>query len=286
MTNIKFAFFGTPEVASQTLDILLANNLLPSLIITSPDKRAGRDLKLTPSPVSIWAKNHNIKCLKPEKLDDRFLDELFRLTDQEKIDIYLVVAYGKILPEALIKYPPKKTINVHYSLLPKYRGASPLESAIQNGENQTGVTIQEIEYKLDSGPILATQKIPIDIMTTKAKLKEELIEGGANLLIRTLNQIKDGTINKIPQDENQATFCGKIKKEDGLIDPQGNDLENWNKYRAFYGWPGIYFFADKKDKKIRLKITQASFINNKFTIEKVIPENKKEISYSDFLRQK
>lgn len=286
MTNIKFAFFGTPEVASQTLDILLANNLLPSLIITSPDKRAGRDLKLTPSPVSIWAKDHNIKCLKPEKLDDIFLDELFRLTDQEKIDIYLVVAYGKILPETLIKYPPKKTINVHYSLLPKYRGASPLESAIQNGENQTGVTIQEIEYKLDSGPILATQKIPIDIMTTKAKLKEELIEGGANLLIRTLNQIKDGTINKIPQDENQATFCGKIKKEDGLIDPQGNDLENWNKYRAFYGWPGIYFFADKKDKKIRLKITQASFVDNKFIIEKVIPENKKEINYSDFIKQK
>ncbi len=286
MTNIKFAFFGTPEVASQTLDILLANNLLPSLIITSPDKRAGRDLKLTPSPVSIWAKDHNIKCLKPEKLDDIFLDELFRLTDQEKIDIYLVVAYGKILPETLIKYPPKKTINVHYSLLPKYRGASPLESAILNGEDETGVTIQEIEYKLDSGPILATQKIPIDIMTTKAKLKEELIEGGANLLIRTLNQIKDGTINKIPQDENQATFCGKIKKEDGLIDPQGNDLENWNKYRAFYGWPGIYFFADKKDKKIRLKITQASFVDNKFIIEKVIPENKKEINYSDFIKQK
>jgi methionyl-tRNA formyltransferase len=286
MTNIKFAFFGTPEVASQTLDILLANNLLPSLIITSPDKRAGRDLKLTPSPVSIWAKDHNIKCLKPEKLDDIFLDELFRLTDQEKIDIYLVVAYGKILPETLIKYPPKKTINVHYSLLPKYRGASPLESAILNGENQTGVTIQEIEYKLDSGPILATQKIPIDIMTTKAKLKEELIEGGANLLIRTLNQIKDGTINKIPQDENQATFCGKIKKEDGLIDPLGDDLANWNKYRAFYGWPGIYFFADKKDKKIRLKITQASFVDNKFIIEKVIPENKKEINYSDFIKQK
>jgi methionyl-tRNA formyltransferase len=286
MTNIKFAFFGTPEVASQTLDILLANNLLPSLVITSPDKRAGRDLKLTPSPVSIWAKDHNIKCLKPEKLDDIFLDELFRLTDQEKIDIYLVVAYGKILPETLIKYPPKKTINVHYSLLPKYRGASPLESAILNGENQTGVTIQEIEYKLDSGPILATQKIPIDIMTTKAKLKEELIEGGANLLIRTLNQIKDGTINKIPQDENQATFCGKIKKEDGLIDPLGDDLANWNKYRAFYGWPGIYFFADKKDKKIILKITQASFVDNKFIIEKVIPENKKEINYSDFIKQK
>ncbi|HPI82563.1 MAG TPA: methionyl-tRNA formyltransferase [Candidatus Paceibacterota bacterium] len=286
MTNIKFAFFGTPEVASQTLDILLANNLLPSLIITSPDKRAGRDLKLTPSPVSIWAKNHNIKCLKPEKLDDIFLDELFHLTDQEKIDIYVVVAYGKILPDILIKYPAKKTINVHYSLLPKYRGASPLESAIQNGENETGVTIQEIEYKLDSGPILATQKVPIDTTTTKIKLKEELIEGGANLLIKTLNQIKDGTINKIAQDEDQATFCKKIKKEDGLIDPQGNDLENWNKYRAFYGWPGIYFFADKKDKNIRLKITQASLLDGKFIIEKVIPENKKEISYSDFLRQK
>lgn len=286
MTNIKFAFFGTPEVASQTLDILRTNNLLPSLIITAPDKKAGRNLKLTPSPVSIWAENHNIKCLKPEKLDDKFLEELFYLTDQEKIDIYVVVAYGKILPETLIKYPFLKTINVHYSLLPKYRGASPLESAILNGEDETGVTIQEIEYKLDSGPVLATKKVPIDIKTTKSNLRKELIEDGANLLIKTLDQIKNGAITKITQDEDRATLCGKIKKEDGLIDPLGDDLANWNKYRAFYGWPGIYFFADKKDKKIRLKITQASFVDNKFIIEKVIPENKKEINYSDFIKQK
>jgi len=285
MDKIKFAFFGTPDVASQTLDILRANGYLPSLIITAPDKRAGRDLKISPSPVSIWAKKNNILCLKPEKLDGDFLEKLFSLTVEKGINIYIVVAYGKILPENLIKYPKLKSINIHYSILPKYRGASPLESAILSGETETGVTIQEIEYKLDSGPILDSKKIKLDINTTKAELKNELIKEGANLLIEVLPKIENGQIKKINQKESEATFCRKIKKEDGLISPNENDLENWNKYRAFFGWPGVYFFTTKRDKEIRLKITKASFKDNKFIIERVIPENKKEISYSDFLKQ-
>lgn len=285
MDKIKFAFWGTPDVASQTLEILKENGYLPSLVVTSPDKRAGRNLKMTPSAVSIWAEENKIKCLKPEKLDDDFLNKIFSLTEEKEIDIYIVVAYGKILPEKLIKYPKLKSINIHYSLLPKYRGASPLESAILSGDAETGVTIQEIEYKLDSGPILDSKKIDLGIDKTKKELKDELIKEGSSLLLEVLQKLKDGRIERKYQDESKATFCKKIKKEDGLIDINGNSLENWNKYRAFLGWPGIYFFAFKKDKKIRLKVTKASLQNGNFIIEKVIPENKKEISYIDFLKQ-
>lgn len=285
MDKIKFAFFGTPDVASQTLETLKVNGYLPSLIITTPDKKAGRDLKITPSKVSIWAEENKIPCLKPEKLDKDFLEKLFSLTKEKGIDIYIVVAYGKILPEDLIKYPKFKSINIHYSILPKYRGASPLESALLAGETETGVTIQEIEYKLDSGPILGLKKVSIGIETTKLELKNKLIEEGSNLLLEILSKIEGGQINKINQNENEATFCKKIKKEDGLIYPDENDLVNWNKYRAFVGWPGVYFFTTKKDKNVRVKITKASFKDNKFIIEKVIPENKKEINYSDFLKQ-
>jgi methionyl-tRNA formyltransferase len=285
MNKIKFAFFGTPDVASQTLETLKVNGYLPSLIITTPDKKAGRDLKITPSKVSIWAEENKIPCLKPEKLDKDFLEKLFSLTKEKGIDIYIVVAYGKILPEDLIKYPKFKSINIHYSILPKYRGASPLESALLAGETETGVTIQEIEYKLDSGPILGLKKVSIGIETTKLELKNKLIEEGSNLLLEILSKIEGGQINKINQNENEATFCKKIKKEDGLIYPDENDLVNWNKYRAFVGWPGVYFFTTKKDKNVRVKITKASFKDNKFIIEKVIPENKKEINYSDFLKQ-
>ncbi len=285
MNKIKFAFFGTPDVASQTLETLKVNGYLPSLIITTPDKKAGRDLKITPSKVSIWAEENKIPCLKPEKLDKDFLEKLFSLTKEKGIDIYIVVAYGKILPEDLIKYPKFKSINIHYSILPKYRGASPLESALLAGETETGVTIQEMEYKLDCGPILGLKKVSIGIETTKLELKNKLIEEGSNLLLEILSKIEGGQINKINQNENEATFCKKIKKEDGLIYPDENDLVNWDKYRAFVGWPGVYFFTTKKDKNVRVKITKASFKDNKFIIEKVIPENKKEINYSDFLKQ-
>lgn len=286
MSKINFAFWGTPEIASLTLDIIKKNNFIPSLIITNPDKKSGRKLKLNPSPVSVWAENNRIECLKPEKLDQNFLNNLFKLTTEKSIEIYVVVAYGKILPEVLINYPKFKTINVHYSLLPKYRGASPLESAILSGETETGVTVQEIAYKLDSGPILSSQKIELNLLASKEEIKNKLIEEGANLLMEILSKIKKEEIEKTKQVEENATFCKKIKKEDGLINLKDNDLINWNKYRAYQEWPSVYFFVNKNDKNIRLKITKASLVNDKFVIEKVIPENRKEIDYVDFLKEK
>lgn len=281
MNNIKFAFLGTPDVASQTLDILKENGYLPYIIITSPDKASGRGLEMHETPVSIWAKENNIKTLKPEKITPEFIEEFKKL----ELDLSIVVAYGKILPEDLISIPKLGTINIHYSLLPKYRGASPLESALLNGDTDTGVSIQQMAFKLDSGPIISEEKVIIDINDTKDKLKNKLIKIGGELLCSIIPNIIDKKINTKGQDETLASFCKKIKKEDGEINLDKNQKDNWNKYRAFYGWPGVYFFKEKNGKQIRIKITHAKYENDSFIIERVIPEGKKEISYKDFLNQ-
>jgi len=277
MKKLKFIFFGTPNVASETLKILKNNGYLPSIIVTSPDRPAGRGLILTPSPVSIWAKKNNILCLKPEKIDSFFIEEFKKLG----IDLSIVVAYGKILREELINTPIFGTINIHYSLLPKYRGASPLESVLLNGDKETGVSIQQMAFKLDSGPILAEQKIFIDINETKEELKNKLIILGGNLLCKVLPKILEKSITPKIQNESEATYCTKIKKENGEINLDSDPIENYNKYRAFYGWPGVFFFKDGK----RIKITKAKLENNEFIIEKIIPESKKEIDFKDFLKQ-
>lgn len=285
--GLNFAFFGTPLVASQTLDILKANGYMPSIIITSPNKPAGRGLHLIPSPVAIWAQKNNIPCLKPEKITPEFIENLYDGLPRGStpVDLYVVVAYGKILPENLINIPKLGTINIHYSLLPKHRGASPIEASLLNGDLVTGVSIQQMVYKLDSGPILGTKEIKIEPNDTKEDLKNKLINLGGSLLCEILPRLVNKEIISVPQDESKATFCKKIKKEDGEIDPNKNPQENYNKYRAFYGWPGIYFFTYKNNKKIRVKITKAKYENNLFIIEKVTPEGKKEIDYTDFLKQ-
>lgn len=281
MEKLKIAFFGTPLLSSQTLDILKVNGYLPSVIITSPNKPAGRGLKMTPSPVSIWAENNNIPCLKPEKIREEFIEEFKKLN----IELSVVVAYGKILPETLINIPKFKTINIHYSLLPKYRGASPLESSLLNGDDTTGVSIQQMVFKLDSGPIITEKEVKIDINDTKEKLRNELTILGGNLLCEIIPKIVNTAINPKNQDESKVTFCTKINKEDGEIDLNGNPQVNYNKYRAFYGWPGVFFFINKHNKRIRVKIKQAVYENNLFTIKRVTPEGKKEVSYEDFVRQ-
>lgn len=280
MEKINIAFFGTPDVASKTLEILKTNGYIPSIIITSPDRLSGRGMHLMQTPVSIWAEENKIPCLKPEKINGEFIEEFNKLN----IDLSIVVAYGKILPENLINIPRLGTINIHYSLLPKYRGASPVESALLSGDKVTGVSIQQMAFKLDSGPIIAEEKVPISIDDNKTGLREKLINTGAQLLSKTLPSIIKQEINPKTQDESQATYCGKIKKEDGEIDINGNAEENYNKYRAFSGWPGVYFFINKNGRQTRIKITQAKYKDNSFIIERVVVEGKKETDYSEFLK--
>ncbi len=282
--NKNFIFWGTPEIASKTLEILKNNGYLPLIIITSPDKPAGRGLHLTPSATSIWAKQNNILCLKPEKIDSNFIEKLKTESSLKSINLSVVVAYGKILPQEIIDLPNLGTINIHYSLLPKYRGASPLESTLLNDDKITGITIQQMIFKLDSGPIVIKKEIQIDDEESKENLRDILIRLGASTLSDIFPKIFNGGIKVKNQNEGEATYCKKIKKEDGLIDLNENARENYNKYRAFSGWPGTYFFIIKDNKKIRIKIIKAKYENNSFIIERVIPEGRKEINYSDFNR--
>lgn len=269
--NLKFIYWGTPEVASRTLEILIKSGYIPQAVVTSPNKPAGRGLHLIPTPVKILAEKYNIEVISPEKIDQEFTNKLSNF----KTELNIVVAYGKILPQNIIDLPIYSTINIHYSLLPKYRGASPLESALLNGDMETGVTIQKMALKMDTGPIIATEKINIDDQITKDILKEKLIDLGAKLLVKILPDYLEGNITLKNQNENEVSYCTKIEKKDGEINLNGDAQSNWNKYRAYSGWPGVFFFKDGK----RIKITQACFEDGKFIIKKIIPEGKAEQDY-------
>ncbi len=273
-TTTKFAFFGTPVVASDTLATLLEHGFVPTVVVTSPDAPRGRGLVLTPSPTKTLALAHGIPVLTPEKLDDTAMAAIAAYA----CDYALVVAYGKIFPETLIATFPKGVLNVHYSLLPKYRGATPLETALLAGEHETGVTVQKMVKELDAGDIIAQEATVIKETETARELRPRLIRMGAELLIATLPAWQRGDIVPIPQDASQATHAHKIKKEDGLLDLAAPAAENWNKYRAYADSIGTYFFEGEK----RMKITSAEFASGKFRVLRVIPEGKREISYTDF----
>lgn len=278
--KISYAFFGTPALTTILLDVLKESDLVPSLIITTPDKPQGRKLVLTPPPTKLWAIANQIPYLQPEKLDDEFIQTL----TEKNFDLFVVVAYGKILPERLIDLPKFGTVNVHYSLLPKYRGATPVESAILSGESETGVCIQRMQFKLDTGPILAVDHFQIPADITAPKLRDELNLKASLLLPNVMRKYVAGELAAVPQDDSLATKCGKIEKEDGLIDLQSNPVSNDRKFRAHIGWPGSYFFIKQGDKETRIIIKDASLIDGNFVIKKVIPEGKREIEYSEFLK--
>lgn len=269
--KINFVFWGTPDVASETLEILKQAGYVPSLVVTSPDKPQGRKMFLTPPPVKTWAIENNIPYMQLEKLE---LEDL-----KNNYDLFIVVAYGKIIPKDILCIPKLGSINIHYSLLPKYRGASPVESAILNGDKETGITIQQMEYKMDIGSIIAQEKTLIDNDEKTPDLRKRLIKQGGELLVKILPDFMEGKIKTIPQNEKEATYCKKIKKEDGLIDPQTDSpSELYNKFRAYAFWPRIFFFKNKK----RVIITDAKLENNEFVIKKVIPEGRKEVKYEEF----
>lgn len=284
LSQLNFVFWGTPEVASNTLEILKQAGFLPSLIITSPDARAGRKMLLTPPPVKVWAEENNIPYIQPKNTAELLgffsSDKAVIARGVEKkileVELSVVVAYGKIIPKNILNIPRLGSINVHYSLLPKYRGASPIESAILNGETETGVTIQQMVYQMDAGPIIAQEKVAILENETAPELRKRLINIGGGLLVKIVSDFVIGKIKTVPQNEQEATHYGKIKKEDGLIDLNDDAKKNYNKFRAYAHWPRIFFFRNNK----RIIITDATLENGKFVIKKVIPEGGKEIDYN------
>ncbi len=275
---IQFAFFGSSRFSVIALDKLARRGFLPALVVTTPDKPAGRKLKLTPTPVKEWAIAKGIPVLDPSSLDAVFVSAL----KEKKLDLFVVASYGKIIPQAIIDLPPQKTLNIHPSLLPRYRGASPLQSAMLDDAKDTGVTVMRIDAKMDHGPIVAQKDVHVDEWPRYEDFETLMATEGAGLLADTMPAWAAGDAPEREQDHEAATYTKKIAKSDGLIDFADDAYLNFRKIQAYHEWPGAYFFISRDGQDMRVKITQASFAGGALHIEKVIPEGGKEISYKDF----
>lgn len=295
--NIKFAFFGTSDFSVKVLSVLHKNGLVPRLIVTVPDKPQGRKKELIPSPAKVWAQEHNVNLAQPVSLKKLEDDSPIKKADY---DLFVVAAYGKIIPQDIINTPKYGALNAHPSLLPKYRGPSPIQYFILSGEAETGITIMQMDEEVDHGPTLAQRAFSISspALTSQGnvgrgnfqfpnykKLEEKLAELGGEMLVKIIPEWVDGKIKPREQNHSQATFTKKITKEDGLVDLEKDNLEIiYRKFLAFYPWPGIYFFVEKESKKIRVIITDMEVKDKELKITRVKPEGKKEMSYGDFLR--
>ena len=288
MSSINFAFFGTSEFAVKILEKLIESGYAPSLVVTAPDKPRGRKMALTPPPVKVSAQKYNLKIIQPEKLSD--LD----IECPSGLDLFIVASYGKIIPKSILEIPKFGTLNIHPSLLPKFRGPSPIQSFLLSGEEKTGVTIMLMDEKVDHGPIISISNLkPVcrqarsQISNLNAKeLEEKLAELGGQTLVDVIPKWMNEEIKAIEQDHSQATFTKKISKEDGWVDLEKDKPEIiYRKFLAFNPWPGIYYFTEKNKREIRVIITDMELSENgKLKIKKVKPEGKNEINFADFLK--
>lgn len=276
-TSTRFAFFGTPMVAVWVLDELEQAGMLPEVIVTAPDRPAGRGMQLTQPPVKVWALERNIPVLQPEKIDDACIATL----KDYACDVFLVAAYGKIFRSAVLTLPPHGCVNVHPSLLPKYRGAAPIESQILADEAHVGVSLMVMDEEMDHGPIIAQEEIGIpEWPIGRDALSELLARAGGRLSATYLPQWVAGTITAAPQDHEAATYTRKTEKEDGHIDLAASGRLNYLKYCAYEGWPGLFFFAEKEGARIRVKVSAAHFADDAFVIDRIVPEGKTEQDFS------
>lgn len=249
---------GTAELSCASLEKLAHDkNFSVLAVVTQPDKPKGRDLKLTPSPVKVLAEKLNLPVLQPLKArDEQFISELRTL----KPDLMVVVAYGQILPQTILDLPQFGCLNVHTSLLPKYRGAAPIQWAIADGEPETGVTIMKMDAGLDTGAILSTRRTPILATDDSQVLHDRLAQLGAELLAETIPNYVAGKITPQPQPAESSTYAAKIKKEDGRIDWNLPAQKIWNRLRAFTPWPGAFTFLKSEPKPQLLKIWKVEVV--------------------------
>ncbi len=277
--NYRFVFFGTPKLSVHVLNALETKGLVPALVVTAPDKKAGRGQKLTPSPVKEWALEHSIDVLTPDNLKD---PSLLGTLENTEWDFFVVAAYAKILPKVILDIPRKGILNVHPSLLPKFRGPSPVLSAVLADERATGVSIMLLEEKMDTGPVLAQASIEIekDDWPMRGSVLEDLLftEGG-NLLAETIPQWMEGKVTPEVQDESKATYTRKFSDEDAKVGLGGDAYQNLLKIRTFDKNPRAYFL-DKNEK--RVIVTDARIENGKLILLRVTPEGKKEMDFSVF----
>ncbi len=236
---MRIVFMGTPRFAVPTLEGLVTSGEDIIAVVSQPDQPAGRGQKVTPPPVKEYALGKGLTVLQPLKMKDAtFLSHLQGL----KPDLAVVVAFGRILPPEILKIPRLGCVNVHASLLPKYRGAAPIQWAVINGETETGVTTMVMDEGMDTGPILLQEKTIIQATETAGQLADRLSVMGAHLLIRTLEMLKRGELRPQPQDSGLATYAPLLKKEHGEIRWEQEASQIYNLIRGTDPWPGAYTF--------------------------------------------
>lgn len=278
------AFFGNSKFSVFCLEEMKNLEQTPDMVITTPDRPSGRKMQLTKSETKVWAEENNVPFIEQEKLkDEAFLEKL------KAYDLFIVASYGKIVPKVILDMPKYGVLNIHPSLLPKYRGPSPLQEQILNDEKNVGVTVMLMDAEIDHGPIIAQEKLPVLSLSkgpvNLMELKAITAKTGVKLLIDNLEAWINKKIEAKAQDHNLATFTKKVEKNDGLIDLEfGKPYEDYLKTKAYFPWPGTFFFIDKNGIKIRVIIKESEYVNSEFHILKVLPEGKKEMSYEDFLR--
>lgn len=250
MQKIKTGFFGTQDFAATILQGLLESDIVSvDLVFTQPNRKTGRKQVVEESPVKKLAKKYNIPIEQPESLKN------FQYPISN-IQLAVVAQYGLIIPKTIIDSFPRGMINVHGSLLPKYRGASPIQAALVNGEKETGITIMVMDEKMDHGPILSQKSMLADPNDTYTTLASKMAGEGLILLLKTLPEWLNGNLKAQPQDESQATFTKLLTKEDGLVDFNKTNDEIYNQYRGLTPWPGIWCVRDGKRLKL-LKIAKS-----------------------------
>jgi methionyl-tRNA formyltransferase len=269
----KIIFFGTPQFTTDFLETFKSAGFEIVGIVTGEDKPVGRGQQMHKPAPKVWGEENSIPVLQPTKLDDAFFEEVQKYS----ADLFIVIAYGKIIPQRVIDLPKFGTINLHYSLLPKYRGASPVESAILNNEKVSGITIQQMVYELDAGNILFQEEMKIEDNDTTETLREKMNRRAQEIFPEFLNNLFSGNISSLVQDSTLATKSGKFKKEDMDVTKYIKEKDLNKIYTMYKVFPRkIYFFHGENN--LRVKIT--SMIDGNIT--KLLPESRKEISVQEF----
>lgn len=274
---MKIVFFGTPDYVVPIAEALYKKFHTPQekgviAVVTQPPKPVGRDQKLEYSAIDKWAHSRGI-------------DIVFDYEDIPEADLGVVAAYGRIIPKEVIEFFPKGILNIHPSLLPKYRGASPIQNAIANGDILTGVTIIKMDEKMDHGPIVSSFKEEILPDDTNETLRKRLFDRSATFLIELIPNYLNGKIKLKAQNHEEATFTKLVKKEDGFIEkPFEDPTKTNNLFRAYHPWPGIWTFVDINGEQKRLKILKLHLDDSKLVLDKVQLEGKNAVSFEEFKR--
>jgi len=291
--STNFIYFGSSNFSVHVLDELSKRGIKPRLVVTTPDKPQGRKLILQPNVVKSWAIENGVQYFDVAKLNADFVKILTDKTKELNVSLFIVASYGKIIPRGILEIPEKGTLNIHPSLLPLYRGPSPLPTSILDDSKDTGVSIMKLDEEMDHGPIVAQKNVHIAEWPTYEVFEEMMARLGANLLADTMPNWVAGDIQAKDQDHTKATFTKKMVKEEALIDadvlnlaslPSNDQYAIFRKIQAYHEWPQAFFFINRKGSNIRVKITDSSFDNGKLTLLKVIPEGGKEMTFEDFRR--